>query len=104
MPRYGINSPAKISERIEAHACIFEYPTLAQMQCRGSRSPTSDELSNVEGPLPIPNRKDRLLVLWLPGRHSYEDRGHFGWDAENIGSEVDIGTEAARTKMHSCSW
>ena len=51
---------------METHACTFEYPTLAQVQFRSRHSPPSDELLNVEGPLPTPNGKDHSLVHWLP--------------------------------------
>ena len=68
MPRHGINPLAKMSEGIEAHARIFEYPTLAQMQFRSEHSPPSDGLSNVEGPLLTPNRKDHFISTFGEGR------------------------------------
>ena len=97
MPRYGINPPTKIVEGIETHACTFEPPTLAQMQFPSRLSPPSDELLNVEGPLPTPNEKDHFLVHWLPDGIVMEIDDILAGTQERTGSEVDIAIEAART-------
>ena len=67
------------------------------MQYRSRLSPPSDELLNVEGPLPTPNGKNHFLVHRLPDGIVMGMDDILAGTPERTGSEVDIAIEAART-------